>query len=116
LPGPADPYQFQPKVKLSYTFPHKTWYRPSKINIKNYDTYNADEKYKTMWTGTGVNKAQFFIFKFSQMCKTCGKIRTRIGIKTTPTHSTEVYHTTQYKTESKEIPEASPKILKGFQI
>ncbi len=38
-------------------------------NIENYDTYEADKKDKTMFTGTAVNES-----KNSNMCKIWGRI------------------------------------------
>jgi hypothetical protein len=41
-------------------------------------SYDADDKEKTMQSGTAVNKSHKNI---SGMCKTCGRIRIRIRIK-----------------------------------
>jgi hypothetical protein len=51
-------------------------------NIENYDTYDAEEKDKTMKTGTAVNKNKIKNF-LSKMCKIYGRIKIRnwIGIE-----------------------------------
>jgi hypothetical protein len=45
------------------------------------ENYEAEEKYKTMQTGTAVKKV-LKIFQIFQWGKTFGRIRIRIGIKT----------------------------------
>jgi hypothetical protein len=65
-PGPADPDPNQPNVRLNYTFiSRKHQYRPKYRKLRHFDTYEyvADEKDKTMKTGTAVIKNKNKIFK-----------------------------------------------------
>jgi len=47
-------------VKLNYTFSREFQYIVQ--NIENFDTYDADKKGKTIYTGTVVNKSKFLFF------------------------------------------------------
>jgi hypothetical protein len=89
-----DPDPFQPNV--NYTFPDYF----NTVQIGNYDTYDDDEKNKTVTTRTVVNKSK----KNDSYFPTCLKlglgsvfgfgikmeiwIVIRIGIKTMPIHNT----------------------------
>jgi hypothetical protein len=89
-----DPDPFQPNV--NYTFPDYF----NTVQIGNYDTYDDDEKNKTVTTRTVVNKSK----KNDSYFPTCVKlglgsvfgfgikmeiwIVIRIGIKTMPIHNT----------------------------
>ncbi len=70
--GSADPepYPIEPNVKLNFTFSREFQYTVQ--NTENFDTYDADKKDKTIYTGTAVNKNQLFFFWFSILCKTWG--------------------------------------------